>query len=146
VRIRWAIPCRGVDIPPDGMANLLGMGMNMFAPPVLPAEIRLVLALDISAREDELGHDYPLQATILDPNMEPAGDPQVPVVVVASPSKPPGWEQTSVLPLGVRFEARTAGTYTIQFTVDGRNQPEVALYVSNGQSGGPSAEQVSREA
>lgn len=130
MRIAWAIPCRGLDTPPDGAANILGAGTNHFIRPALPAQINVVIALNIVAREDELGSEEELRAVVLGPSMEPVSDElQMPVGMDASPNKPPGWEQNAVLGLGVMFEAGEVGTHTIQFSIGGRDMSPVALYV-----------------
>jgi hypothetical protein len=113
------------------MANILGSGMNVFRPASLPAQLQLVVALNVLAREDELGQEQQLEGVILGPDMEPASDTlSMPLRIDANPAKPPGWEQNAIFPLMVVFEAQLEGTYTIQFSIDGRNQPPVAIYVA----------------
>jgi hypothetical protein len=113
------------------MPNILGTGMNVFRPSSLPSQLQLVVALNILAREDELGQQQILEGQILGPDMEPAADPlTMPLQIDGSPTKPPGWEQNSIFPLGVVFEAQLEGTYTIQFSIEGRQQPSVGLYVA----------------
>jgi hypothetical protein len=113
------------------MPNLLGTGMNVFRPPALPVELQLMIALNVLAREDELGREQTLEAQVLGPTMEPAADSlSMPIQIDGGPAKPPGWEQNVILPLGLVFEAQHEGTYTIQFSIEGRQQPSVALYVA----------------
>lgn len=117
-------------MPGDGMPSILGTGMNVFRPQALPTQLQLVVAINVLAREDELGQEQQLEGVILGPDMEPASPAlSMPLRIDASPAKPAGWEQNMIFPLGVAFEAQVEGTYTIQFSIEGRNQPPVALYV-----------------
>lgn len=114
------------------MPTILGTGMNVFRPPSLPAQLQLIVALNVLAREDELGHQQTLEGVILGPDMEPASEAlSMPLQIDANPAKPPGWEQNAIFPLMIVFEAQLEGTYTIQFSIEGRNQPSVALYVAD---------------
>jgi hypothetical protein len=131
VRIGWAIPCRGVDTPADEMPNILGTGMNIFRVAEFPSQLQVVVALNVLAREDELGHPQQLECQVLGPDMQPAGEPlSTALMIEATPAKPPGWEQNAIIPVVMVFEAQQEGTHTVQFTIEGRNQPPVALYVT----------------
>lgn len=132
MRISWAIPCRGVDVPADMMPNILGTGMNLFNAPSLPMQLQLVIAINVLAREDELGHPQTLEGVVLGPDMEPVSEAlSMPLQIDATPTKPPGWEQNMIFPLGLMFVAQQEGTHTVQFSIEGRNQPEIALYVAD---------------
>ena len=129
MRVEWAFACRTLTL--DGTdANVEGVAIDTLALPSLPAELELVVLGRIAAMEAEGGTAHPFECSLTVPDMESVeslhldlnlGRPGI--------GHPAGWEVKIFLPMIVRFEARSAGTYGLVVWIDGRFRWQVPFRV-----------------
>jgi hypothetical protein len=71
LRVDWLIPCRYVEVN-NGLATLVGAGIEWQTVPAFPIEFTQMLGLRIVGLPDE--EEHTLNVRILGPTMEPAGE------------------------------------------------------------------------
>jgi hypothetical protein len=120
VRVDWAILCRYVEVN-NGLATVIGGGIDRYTVPQLPAQLGLTIALRLVGLPDMAEHT--LQVEVFDPSMNPAGQPLPTAKLRQSalgPDHPAGWEVNVIVPTQVRLEVTEYGTYTVSIKVDGQ--------------------------
>lgn len=134
MRIAWAIPCRYVEVV-NGLATIVGGGANIWTIPagMLPQPLGVTVAVQLAGAEGELAEEHHLRGQILGPDMQPVGDAlDVPgLVIPPGEMKPPGWEGTMIVPIVMQWTVEEPGTYTLDFSIDGRSTT-VAILVNEG--------------
>jgi hypothetical protein len=125
VRIEYAIPAKAVDSLADGTFVVLGVESNVRHMPDFPAPIRVPLFVCIVASpvEAQPGTPHHLTSRILDPGMEPTGDPlDLPFQIAPGPNTPVGWEVRTQIALLVAWQADGPGTFSIELAADGKTR------------------------
>ncbi len=133
MRVDWAIICRYAEVAQDGLATLVGAGIDSFWLPEFPAELAVLVAVRFVGPDSELHAEHPheLTARVLDPQMIQIAELTSPFVIERGPRHPEGWEGGAIVATLHRFRAETAGAYTIDIAVDGNHQT-VPVIVNQG--------------
>jgi hypothetical protein len=120
LRVDWVIPCRFVEVT-NGLATIVGAGIDTFTVPQLPSPVGMSLALRICGLPDTAQHD--LEIDILGPSMESIQEPlKTQFSMTPQPGNVAGWEVQALLPIVLQFEAPDDGTYTLNVSVDGASR------------------------
>ncbi len=123
MRVEWALTCRYAEAVANQGVTVVGGGADTIGVPTLPAILGLSVLLRVMGLPDEFAQHKMLEISVLDPLMEPIGDPLTySLDAEVSPQHRPGWEQTTFLPVGVQWPANVDGVYTLRFSVEGQAQ------------------------
>jgi hypothetical protein len=131
VRIEWAVICRYVETLDTG-TTMVGVGMDAVEPLVLPADIRLNLAVAIALTYYEMqGTDTALDFRILAPDMTEIVAESVPFRIEGQvkPGFPEGSEGRRITPVSLGFPAETSGTYVLEFRIGRQDPVTLTLFV-----------------
>jgi hypothetical protein len=123
LRVDWAIPCRYVEVN-DGLATIVGAGVDTFWVPEMPAAVGVLIAIRIVGSPEEMapGVEHNLVVRVLDPGMEEIS--RIEGRGGASGTNPlaqEGFEQASIIPTMQQFEVPAEGNYTIEIRIDDRS-------------------------
>ncbi len=118
MNIDWIIPCRFVEVH-DGLATIIGAGIDTLWVEELPAQVQVVLAIRLLGMAEELDHEIKHAFTnrIRDPQGKVIGEVSGEIAIGATPARPE-WLAGITLPLAAGFEAAEEGTYTLEFAFD----------------------------
>jgi hypothetical protein len=125
MRLDWAIPCMSVSFDAGLITSMEGAAWTELWVPEIPAPIEFVALLRAVGMPEEFAEDAQrdMEARLSGPGMEelvavpfelPSGE--------RGPDHPAGWEGNALVPLVVQFTAQQAGTYTVDFYLNGRYQ------------------------
>lgn len=127
MNIDWVIPCRYVEVH-DNLGTLVGAGIDTFWLKELPAPIQVLLGVRLLAMAEELDGE-PHEA--INRVRTPAGEVLSEVrseFGIKSENAQQDWLSGVMLATVVQFQAEHAGTYMIEFVIDG-NSKELPLHV-----------------
>ena len=132
MHIDWVIPCRYVEVH-DNLGTIVGAGIDTFWVPELPAPIQVLLAVRLLGELDEFSNEN--QHSIVNYVKDPRGD----VIdqgkggfAAELQSGRSDWLAGIMLPMGVRFQAKEEGSYTIEFVVDDGATASLPIHVAIG--------------
>lgn len=116
MRIEWAILCRFVEVH-DGLATMIGAGIDNVTVQNLPVEVGSMCALRIAVAPGDTGRKHNLVVKVLAPDLSEINTIQGDFQAHGQPHSQPGWEGHHTLPMAISFPAESAGPYTIHFVV-----------------------------
>jgi uncharacterized protein DUF6941 len=128
VNIDWLIPCRYLEVH-DNLGTLVGAGIDTFTVTELPAAIQVVIAIRLTATDDELDESiaHPVRSIVRQPNGDVLSDVQGEARVGGEAARP-DWLAGIMLATVVQFEAAEEGTYAFEYIVD-QSSATVPLHV-----------------
>lgn len=133
MRIDWATLCRFAEVN-GNLATIVGAGIDITWAAQLPAGIQTMVAVRMTAPEDELGPEHPhtLRCRILDPDMQEVGETLEAELRAGGESLRPGWLVGIMIPMGVQWQADREGTYTVELAIDGGDPYMTPMHVLEG--------------
>ena len=123
VRVEWAVACRYAEVGPDGLATIVGAGIDCFWPAELPAVVPVLVAIKVVGAHGELvaARQHELISSVLDPQMAEVAKLSFTFAVERGDLHPEGWEGGTVIPTLHRFPVEAEGAYTLDIAVDGNH-------------------------
>ena len=127
MRVDWAILCRFAEVD-DGLATIIGGGIDTFTVPSLPALLDLVMVVRLVGSPEETEHQLAIR--LVDPELKQVGkELRATFSGTPNPEALPGWEAGVILRVAAGFPAPVAGPYTLEIAVDGRAAHTVPIIV-----------------
>jgi hypothetical protein len=120
VRVDWAIPCRYVEVAPQGGATIVGAGTDVVMPGEIPSPVQMLFAVRFVGPPDELDGEtpHPVACRLFDPEGEMMGE-QAGQIVGDVNQIVPGYAAEVTIPMAVVIDAQRFGTYSVEFEIDG---------------------------
>jgi hypothetical protein len=120
MRVAWAIPCRYVEVQPQGGATLVGAGADVYWVPEIPAPVQMLFAVRFVGDPSELDGtaEHRIACRLFDPDGKALGEQggqftgDVTMAV-------PGYLAELTIPMAVVIDARQFGTHHVEFEIDG---------------------------
>jgi hypothetical protein len=129
VRVDWAILSRYAEST-DGLATIVGAGIDTFQTPTLPAEIAVPLTIQLRGTQEEMTEEHELTVRVLDADLQQLGED----VVLSfqsqlNPEIEAGWEAGAIFTAVNQLLAENEGTYSIEILIDGEHEKSVPFRV-----------------
>ena len=109
-----------VATPPDGKFYVQGGGLTRMQAPILPAQIRLDVLVQLGGDEDEMKAEHTIRFTLIGPTGNPNVDPvEIQTRFDPNAAQPlPGEERFAVLAVTINGMAIRSGVYKVALQVD----------------------------
>lgn len=127
MRLLWAVPCRSVEVGPDG-ATIEGAGINRVTVEQLPADLAFTIALALATIPQD--PDGNLEIHLLGPNMSSLETLMTDIEIEEGPGPlAPGFEMYGMLPVVIRFTAEQTGVHSVEIYIDGKHKQSLFFLI-----------------
>ena len=134
MRIEYVVPCKYAEVN-DGLATIVGGGIDTTQAPEFPWRIQVMLAIRIIGQASEFPGPHRVRCPVRDSGGSTVAEDLDAVIELGqdAPAHPGGdaWLHNVMLAVGVAFEAPAAGNYTVHVMFDDAEYP-VPLYILGG--------------
>lgn len=120
-----------MEVPPQGGATIVGAGADLIFVPAVPAPVQVTFAVRFVGAPDELDGEteHRVVCRLFDPGGEPMGE-QGTILKGEIDQRVPGYVAEVTVPMGVVLDAQQAGSYSVEFEIDGHRYRRVPIHVA----------------